>query len=83
MVGVMILKCTCKHPFQDAKYGEGMRLHTASKKDGEPPRCTVCKRRWKMRMKALAESTMFTVAMTLPNQVRVRIIGREIHVDAK
>lgn len=36
----MVLKCTCKSEFQDAKYGAGMRVHNPQKKEGY--RCTVC-----------------------------------------
>lgn len=35
-----ILKCTCKHEFQDSKYGKGMRVHT--KKGNGDYVCTVC-----------------------------------------
>lgn len=37
----MILKCTCKHKFQDKKYGKGMRVFNALVKDNEY-KCTVC-----------------------------------------
>jgi len=36
----MILPCSCKHPFQDQRYGLGQRVHN-QKKDGAR-RCTVC-----------------------------------------
>lgn len=29
------------HPYQDAKYGKGVRVHTRDK-DGNPNACTVC-----------------------------------------
>jgi len=32
--------CTCKHPFQDKRYGKGKRIHNPTGKDGS--RCTVC-----------------------------------------
>lgn len=35
-----IMKCECRHEFQDAKYGTGMRVHTPKKTGGW--RCTVC-----------------------------------------
>ena len=39
-----VLKCNCKHAFQDAKLGENMRWHNISKPNSEDPkpRCTVC-----------------------------------------
>lgn len=47
--------CTCKSPFQDKRYGVGMRLHRVGKKGDE--RCTVCKPvRSKERMKGIAAS---------------------------
>ena len=36
-----IKHCTCKHTYQDKKYGKGRRVHTWSKKT-ESYRCTVC-----------------------------------------
>jgi len=41
----MIKKCTCKHEYQDKKYGNGNRVHNAlARKSGQPQeyRCTVC-----------------------------------------
>jgi len=38
--GSVIRPCTCKYPFQDAKYGKGMRVHTVCA--GEKITCTVC-----------------------------------------
>lgn len=37
------VKCTCKHEYQDEKYGNGTRIAclTYSKKDA---RCTVCQK---------------------------------------
>lgn len=38
------LKCTCKHEYQDERYGKGIRLHNRIKM-GTPAngwRCTVC-----------------------------------------
>ena len=41
-----ITKCTCKHDYQDKRYGQGNRVHneTPPKVKGGPPglRCTVC-----------------------------------------
>ena len=41
----MILRCSCKHEFQDERYGRGMRVHNPCS-DGGPKhgqaRCTVC-----------------------------------------
>jgi hypothetical protein len=46
MADAMILKCTCKHNYQDKTYGVNMRVHTpmATGKDTPPKfRCTVCR----------------------------------------
>lgn len=37
----MILRCTCKHEFQDKRYGKGKRVFN---KTTTGYRCTVCKR---------------------------------------
>ena len=39
-----IIQCTCKHEFQDNRYGPGKRLHNelGVPKDGNHYRCTVC-----------------------------------------
>lgn len=37
----MIKRCTCKHPYQDSKYGKGKRVCNALQKVGMY-RCTVC-----------------------------------------
>jgi hypothetical protein len=38
----MIKSCSCKHAFQDKKYGKGKRVHNpCSGQDGKY-RCTVC-----------------------------------------
>ncbi len=40
-----ILKCSCKHEYQDKKYGKGNRVHNAlASKSGrlQEYRCTVC-----------------------------------------
>jgi hypothetical protein len=34
-----IMRCTCTHPFQDSRYGAGMRVHNETK-SGHC--CTVC-----------------------------------------
>lgn len=39
----MIRKCSCEHPYQDAKYGPGQRVHNPTK-DRNVTRCTVCDR---------------------------------------
>lgn len=42
----MILKCTCKHEYQDRRYGPMLRVHNALLRDkGEAQyyRCTICK----------------------------------------
>ena len=36
-----IRKCTCKHEYQDERYGKGMRLYNKIGKD-KGWRCTVC-----------------------------------------
>jgi len=41
----VILKCSCRHKFQDARYGEGMRVHNFARKGHNGAagwRCTVC-----------------------------------------
>lgn len=41
----MIKSCSCKHDFQDAKYGKGMRVHNESqggKLSETKWSCTVC-----------------------------------------
>jgi predicted SprT family Zn-dependent metalloprotease len=37
-----ILACTCKHEFQDQRYGPGMRVHNPRKE--KTYACTVCGR---------------------------------------
>lgn len=39
-----IIKCNCKHDYQDEKYGKGNRVHnsTARSNDHKEYRCTVC-----------------------------------------
>jgi hypothetical protein len=42
----MILRCTCKHEYQDKLYGKGMRVHNYAPKGYQGKagyRCTVCK----------------------------------------
>jgi len=39
----IILKCDCKSPYQDEKYGSGNRVHNI-RKDVRTCRCTVCKK---------------------------------------
>lgn len=40
----MIIKCNCKHEFQDATYGKDMRvaIDVHTKSGGVVHRCTVC-----------------------------------------
>lgn len=42
----MILKCSCKHEYQDEKYGKGNRVHNIRENasSNEKYRCTVCKK---------------------------------------
>lgn len=35
-----VIRCECRHEFQDSRYGTGMRVHTPKKTGGW--RCTVC-----------------------------------------
>lgn len=50
-----VKRCTCKSPFQDKRYGPGMRLFRQPKK-GED-RCTVCEPTpHDKRMKAIAST---------------------------
>ena len=44
----MQMKCTCKHAFQDAQYGQGVRLHNIGKM-GKEARCTVCGKATKLK----------------------------------
>lgn len=41
---VKIKHCSCRHDFQDATYGEGMRVHNKAGGNKKPLawRCTVC-----------------------------------------
>lgn len=39
---VAILPCSCKHEFQDQRYGRGMRVANPSRKSPPMWRCTVC-----------------------------------------
>lgn len=44
-----IQPCTCEHAYQDATYGEGMRVHNKARNKNDPQRpnwvCTVCGKR--------------------------------------
>lgn len=43
--GTIIKPCTCKHDWQDAKYGKGNRVHNFAAGVNKPAgawRCTVC-----------------------------------------
>lgn len=38
-----VMKCSCKHEYQDSVYGPGMRLFNPTGKTGDSGyRCTVC-----------------------------------------
>ena len=45
-MNALVLRCTCKHSFQDERYGDSMRLHNEEKKGAKATstkyRCTVC-----------------------------------------
>ena len=38
----MIKDCTCKHKYQDARYGKNKRVHNETEKKTQ--RCTVCEK---------------------------------------
>jgi hypothetical protein len=42
MTNTRVMQCTCKHPFQDERYGINMRVHNARRKPRPGWRCTVC-----------------------------------------
>lgn len=45
MSGSVVLPCTCRHAFQDQRYGQGMRLHAMKRtapKSAMKACCTVC-----------------------------------------
>ena len=45
MADCKIMKCSCKHEFQDEKYGKGNRIFNPAGKgsdQGKGYRCTVC-----------------------------------------
>ena len=46
-VTTKVVKCACKHPFQDKEYGAGYRLHNRGGKVGNSTTwiCTVCNKR--------------------------------------
>ena len=51
----MIRPCTCRHPFQDQKYGTGLRVHNQMQVvKGAPAqyRCTVCGHETEVRQAA-------------------------------
>jgi hypothetical protein len=37
-----IMKCTCKHEFQDKTYGRGNRVHNIGRGTSPKAVCTVC-----------------------------------------
>lgn len=45
-MATQILKCECKHDYQDKRYGCGMRVHNAlaPAKGSQQWRCTVCEK---------------------------------------
>ena len=48
MADTRIIRCTCEHEYQDAKYGRWNRVHNKTEsKDGPATewRCTVCGKR--------------------------------------
>lgn len=41
--GCKLIRCSCKHEYQDQKYGKGRRIANRTvKNDGKTFRCTVC-----------------------------------------
>lgn len=42
MAECKIAKCTCKHEFQDATYGKGMRVFNPAGDKQSGGRCSVC-----------------------------------------
>lgn len=38
----LIKKCSCKHAYQDQKYGKGNRVFNCKLDRGKLPTCTVC-----------------------------------------
>jgi hypothetical protein len=41
--GSVLAPCSCSHPFQDARYGKGIRVMTKGGTTGAPKMsCTVC-----------------------------------------
>ena len=44
MSGTVIKRCTCKHAYQDKRYGRGKRVHNVGEgnKGNVPEVCTVC-----------------------------------------
>lgn len=39
-----IMKCNCKHPYQDKKHGKGNRVHNKAANAAYDYRCTVCEK---------------------------------------
>ncbi len=37
-----VLRCACRHIFQDERYGINLRIHNATRKPRPGWRCTVC-----------------------------------------
>ena len=40
----MIIKCECKHEYQDQVYGKGNRIHNKVLKSQDMARCVVCQK---------------------------------------
>ena len=40
-MAIKVLPCSCKHEYQDEKYGQGKRVHNNTMKENQY-RCTVC-----------------------------------------
>lgn len=43
-VGTIKLPCICPNPYQDLRYGPGIRLHNLQNLKNRGSRCTVCGR---------------------------------------
>jgi hypothetical protein len=41
-MSVVVLPCKCENAYQDKRYGNHMRVHNTTTKEGKA-RCTVCK----------------------------------------
>ena len=43
-MSVVMLRCTCKHEYQDRKYGKGVRVHNRGQ-NLDKASCTVCSKK--------------------------------------